>query len=229
MKEIIFTKPLRMPDDIPTRVTDSIKLTEENGKVIKVERTVDGKTKEIGNELTFIPGEWLDDVEPHFFPTDPSSSTTIGYKLTGIYKIDSDFIRPFLSYQNLLSIGYCKIKDNIKNKLSKEYITALTSNSFPDNIILGSEDKQLVDFVRDNCASYFSDLGYDLSPIGSIRITSGTFINLYIASPILMHLISDDPEFLKEHYTEIILCLSQKYIFAKKDDEYYLIQLTFFD
>ena len=229
MKTITYTKPLRVPDSMPTRVSDALTLTEDDGKITKIERKVGGKTEEIstGDVLTYVPGQWLDDVESHFFPTEPG--TTIGYKLTGIYKIDSDFIRPLLSYEGLLSIIYCQIKDNIKNKLSEEFTTALTNNSFHDNIILGSDNQELVDFVRDYCTSYFSDLGYNLSPTGNIRITSGTFINLYTFGPILMHLLSDDPEFFSEHYTEIVLCLSQEYIFAEKDDEYYLIQLTFFD
>lgn len=233
MKETIYTKPLRMPDSRPTRINDTLKLIEEGGQITKIERIIGGKTEEIStgeSDLTLIPGEWLDDVEEHFFPYDPSNvDSTIGYYVTGIYKIDSDFIRPLLSYEDLLSIIYCQIKDNIKNKLSEEFITALTNNSFPDNIILGSRNQQLGSFVSDNCTSYFSDLGYNLFPAGSIQITSGTFINLYTFGPILMDLISDDPKFFRKHYTEIDLCLSQEYIFAEKDDEYYLIQLTLFD
>lgn len=40
----IFTKPLRMPDSMPTRTTDSIEVTYEDGKVTGVSKII-GSTR----------------------------------------------------------------------------------------------------------------------------------------------------------------------------------------
>ena len=38
MKETIYTKPLRTPDERPSRITDSIKITTDGDTVVKVEQ-----------------------------------------------------------------------------------------------------------------------------------------------------------------------------------------------
>ena len=231
MKQTIYTKPLRMPDSIPTRTSDSIEvIKDDNGIITEIKEWKNEKFVPAqiagGSELPEIPGEWLDNVEEHFFPSDPGSSSSIGYYITGIFKIDSDFINPFLSLGLGMDVLYAQIKDNIKNRLSEEFITALTDKSFPSNIILGSRNISFRDFVNTNCKEYFNGLGYDISPNGNIDITDGTFINQYVSAPILVELGS---EFFMMYYTDIVRCLSQQYIFAEKDNEYYLIQLTLFD
>ena len=52
MKETIFTKPLRMPDDAPSRTTTSIKITEDEDSVTKVEKFENGSWKQMTTSIS---------------------------------------------------------------------------------------------------------------------------------------------------------------------------------
>lgn len=54
MNTVIYTKPLRLPDDMPGRTTDSIEVTYDNGEVISVKKVVGNNREEIMKQSVTI-------------------------------------------------------------------------------------------------------------------------------------------------------------------------------
>lgn len=91
----IYTKPLRMPDSMPTRISDVLTLTEEEGKVTKIERSKGGKIENIstgGDNSYTIKGEFTHELDSILFPEGEEQDVTSD-DILGIFKAtDKEYI-----------------------------------------------------------------------------------------------------------------------------------------
>lgn len=158
----IYTKPLRMPDNMPTRISDVLTLTEDDGKVTKIERTVGGKTEEInagGDNSYTIKGEFTHELDSILFPEGEEQSEIGSDDVIGIFKVtDKKYIDLCAEIINTESpyyqIAIACLADGAKIPGIKKLANDLMKNMLPD---IDSEEVRTAKEILNDCLSCISD------------------------------------------------------------------------
>ena len=158
-----------MPDAMPSRVTKSIELTEENGKITEIKDLNNGTTVSVGGNDRSVKCEWLTEYNRKFVD---QGGTTCAIEVIGVIKISDERIDELLKHQELFqdietffSFGIGSTFENTRDEFikslgllpgGKENLEKYTADGMVTNL---NESKSSY-FPWDDVFSYFRSLGF---------------------------------------------------------------------
>lgn len=214
----IFTKPLRVPDAMPSRVTKSIELTEENGKITEIKDLNSGTTVSVGGNDRSVKCEWLTEYNKKFVD---QGESTCAIDVIGVIKISDERIDELLKHQELFqdvetffSFGIGSTFENTRDEFVKNLGTPaykeILEKYTADGMITNLNESKSSYHPWDDVFSYFRGLGF--------YVNTNTFFIKFSKGALSLQALIDYPTIRPESFEYLVT--RESFAMFKLDDNY---------